>query len=189
MNLSRKFTLREKILLCILAVIILAAGYYFFVQSPVSEAVSTAREEKAALEDELLILEAQAAVQDKMLASLEKLGDAPTVETPEYDNLRLLMDFLNQALSTAEDYELSFEGVSGSEDSSIIRRSVEMTFTAKSYAAAKNIITGLNNCPYRCIISDLQLLPVEENGEEELSLTDGKVSVSLSITFFEKASE
>lgn len=182
---QRKFKLRESILLCVLAVILLAACYYFLVQLPVGQAISSAAAEKAALEDELLTLEILQARYDKMAQQLESLGDAPQVETPAYDNLLSLMAFLNSALAPADEYDLSFDGLEASGEG-IIRRRVNMTFTASGYQIASDVVKTLQNCPYRCVISDLQFQPVKESGTEPSFLTAGSLQVTMTVTFFEQ---
>jgi len=183
---KRKFSSREKILLCVLAVILLVSCYYFLVHAPVSAAVEKAKAEKVSLEDELLALEILQVRYDKMAQELEVLGSAPAVETPEYDNLLQLMAFLNNALASAKDYELSFDSVETSDDG-IVRRNVNMSFTASGYYSARNIVKTLQNCPYRCIISDMQFIPAKDKNTDFATVTDGQLEVTLTVTFFEKS--
>ena len=182
---QRKFKTREKVLLCILAVIILAGCYYFFVQLPVSRIISSASAEKTALEDELLTLEILQIRYDKMTQDLAQLGETPQVETPKYDNLLRLMAFLNNALAPADEYDLSFDSIDTAENG-IIRRKVNMTFTASNYRTARNVVKALQNCPYRCIISDMQFEPLKEKGTETSFLTEGKLQVTMTVTYFEQ---
>lgn len=182
---QRKFNAREKVLLCILAVIIVAGIYYFFVQLPVSRTISSATAEKAALEEELLALEILQVRYDKMTQELAEVGDMPQVETPEYDNLLRLMAFLNGALAPTDEYDLSFDSIETAENG-IIRRKVNMTFTASNYRTARNVVKALQNCPYRCVISDMQFEPVKEKGTETAFLAEGKLQVTMTVTYFEQ---
>ena len=111
-------------------------------------------------------------------------------EIPKYDNLQQVMDFLNTVLSSASEYTLSFQGLQQPEDGGILRRAMQMTFITLSYDGARSMIEQLQNCPYRCQLSDFSISPVSAGGQSKdaASLLDGPVQVSVTVTFYENLS-
>lgn len=188
MNLSKQFTRREKVLMVILAVLLLAAGYFWLVHQPVETALASIAQQQANADDLIMVLEIKSKRLDEMRAELETIRSDPgTVEIPTYDNLQKVMIFLNKTLAATTDYDLSFQQVVMPEAGNIIRRTIDMTFQCPSYTAARAVATQLHASPYRCQLGDLSILPAaNENGVSRSDdLTQGAVSVSLSITFFE----
>ena len=70
---SRDFTLKEKILLLVLTVILLGAVYYLAVDQPVRSAIRTAVSEQENLNTELLILQKKAASLSRMQNELDTI--------------------------------------------------------------------------------------------------------------------
>ena len=64
---SRAFTLREKLLLMVLCLLLLGVFYVQCVDMPVREGIAAAENERASLETELMVVEAK-------LERLEKMG-------------------------------------------------------------------------------------------------------------------
>ena len=136
----RKLTVREWILLGLLAVIALVSGYVMLFCMPM-----TARRDTALSETELCRVELEAArlkVEEKrrMERELEALfaDGAEPVAIADYDNLQPVMFELHTILSGAEDYSLSFGTVDTSQ--SIVRRSISLSFTSRSYESARDIL-------------------------------------------------
>ena len=193
MKLKREFSRREKILLIVLVVLILAALYFYAVDYPARQVNATAKTETENLQTEIAILSAKKDKQDKMSAELDALlADPTTVAIPDYDNLQEVISFLNTVLYNTEDYSLSFPGIDfpKEEDSvSIARRYLSMTFVSPSYKSARTMIDRLQASPYCCQIGSVQIRPVlydlDHRLVEDAALTDGSVEVTLSMTFFE----
>ena len=189
MSLSKQFTRREKILLTILAILFLGCVYFLAVQRPVSDAQMNLQQETDRLNTELMVLEAKQQNMDRMRAELEQMTDQQSIAPiPTYDNLQQLMGFLNAALSPANDYSFQFQDVQKEENSSILRRGLSLSFTCPSYETARQIAQQLQNCPYRCQLSNFSMAPAGTRNQpqpESLPLTSGAVQASLTITFFE----
>ena len=189
MKLSKQFTRREKILLVILALLLLAAVYFWVVHLPVTETLADVQAQKEDISANLMILEAQQQRMEKMQAELDEILSQPNVaEIPKYDNLQRVMDFLNTVLRSVNEYTLSFQGLQQPEDGDILRRTIQMTFSCSSYTEARNVIEQLQNCAYRCQISDFSMTPVVPEGQtrdDNAALLDGSVQVSLTVTFYE----
>lgn len=174
---NRKLTAREWILLGLLAVIVLVSGYVMLFRMPM-----TARRDTALSETELCRVEIEAAqlrLEEKrrMERELEALfaDGAEPVPIADYDNLQPVMFELHTVLSGAEDYSLSFGTVDTSE--SIVRRSISLSFTSRSYEAARDILEQLSGSAYRCLLDSVSI-SVGQGAE-------GNVSVDGVVLYFE----
>lgn len=191
MRLSKQLTRREKILLIPLALLVIFAAYFFLVHRPVTEELDRISTRTEDVNLNLTVLTAKKQRMDQMQAELDKLLAQPnTAEIPAYDNLEQVMAYLNYVLAFTDKYSLSFAGVQQSDGASIVRRPLALSFECQNYELARLVVDQLQNCPYRCQISNLSLSTVTLQGadrEQELSLTETAVSVSLTVTFFESA--
>ena len=188
MNLSKQFTRREKVLLVILALLLLFAFYFLGVHRPVTTSLVRIQEESETVATELTVLEAKEQRMIQMQQELDEILSQPNVaEIPTYDNLQQVMDFLNTVLSSASEYSLSFQSLQQPESGSILRRSMQMTFISPSYDGARSMIGQLQNCPYRCQLSDFSMTPASVDGQSQdaAALLDGPVQVSVTVTFYE----
>ena len=190
MKLSKQFTRREKVLLVILALLLLFAVYFLAVHRPVTEALDRIQAESETVSADLMVLEAKQQRMEQMQKELDEILAQPNVaEIPTYDNLQQVMNFLNTVLHSANEYSLSFQSLQQQEDNSILRRAMQMTFVTLSYKEARDMISQLQNCPYRCQLSDFSIAPATADGQSRdtvAALLDGPVQVSLTVTFFEK---
>lgn len=187
MNLSKAFTKREKVLMAILAVLLLAAVYFLAVHRPVTEELARIESEKQTADSELIVLQAKAKHLNDMKAELEEiLADPHAAVTPKYDNLKQLMTFLDTVTAGTKDYDISFQTRFPAEEGTVVRRTAGMRFVCASYADARSIVEALRDCPWRCLASDLSITPAgERNGKTDRPITEGAVQVSLTVTFFE----
>lgn len=174
---NRKLTIREWILLGLLAVIALVSGYVMLFCMPM-----TARRDTALSETELCRVEIEAAqlkVEEKrrMERELEALfaDGAEPVAIADYDNLQPVMFELHTILSGAEDYSLSFGTVDTSQ--SIVRRSISLSFTSRSYESAREILEQLCGSAYRCLLDSVSISVGQS--------TEGNVSVDGAVLYFE----
>lgn len=174
---KRKLTAREWILLGVLAVLAAVSGYVMLFYMPV-----TTQRDNAINEAELCRLELEAAqlrLEEKrrMERELEEIfaqSEDPLSLAP-YDNLQPVMMELNAILDGAEDYSLSFGTVDTEEP--IVRRSISMTYTTGSYAAARDILQRLHDSAYRCMLDSVGISVGQEG--------NGSVTVDSTIVFFE----
>lgn len=177
-------------MLGILALLLVVAVYFLAVHRPVTEALNRIRTESETISTDLTVLEVKQQRMDQMRAELEEILSQPNVaEIPTYDNLQQMVDFLSTVLSSASDYTLSFQSLQQPTDGNIIRRAVQMAFVSSSYEEARRMIGQLQNCPYRCQLSNFSIAPATAGaGSSALSLLDGPVQVSVSVIFYEKLS-
>lgn len=172
----RQLTAREWMLLAVLGVMLLVSGYMMLFYMPM-----TTERDRCISETESCQIEIEAAqirLEDmrRMERELEELfsGEVPPLSIADYDNLKPIMFELNAILAAAENYTLSFSTVDASQ--TIVRRSISMSFTADSYAAARKILQQLHDSAFRCMLDSLNL---------NLGGGDGAVSVSGIIVYFE----
>lgn len=180
---KREFTQREKILLLVLVAILLLTGYLKLFLAPVEKQYTDAQAKYADAQDSLTLAESKLASMKKMEAALKKLeeaGASSDVTIPAYDNSDNVMVQLDAILGSAVNYQVTFSDVSYG--SNLVSRPVKLTFTARNYAAAKEILTSLYNCKYRCALSDIAI----SSGSDTGNVRTESVSVSLTATFYEK---
>lgn len=174
---KRHLTLRESVLLGILAAVLLFSCYLMLFYMPV-----TAELERLEGETELCRVELTAARQrleekERMERELKELfaRPEPPLEMPAYDNLQQVMFELNATLASTQEYSLSFGTVNAEE--SVVQRRISINFTSGSYEQAKAVLRQLHDSVYRCMLDDLHLSL--DSGQE------GSVTVNGSIVFFE----
>lgn len=179
---SKSFSTREKVLLVILGLLLVLGLYYLVVLKPTMETISVAQAEIDGIADLMIVEEAKAEqlqVMRKALDELEGTEEAKTV-TPLYDNFQNLLDELNSALATADDYKLSFLAPTVNEG--VATRQLQLVFYSRNYYAAKSIINKLYSGPYRCDITSFKLAPTEKDSH---NLTSAPVEATLSIQYYE----
>lgn len=182
---KRRFTPRETLLLTVLAVLLVVVCYAKFVWEPSAVAISQAESQRAAAQAEIELQTLVAQRMQEMEEALEPIRSAESgsqVILPPYNNLENVIFLLNDTLAPAADYELDFLPVVF--DGNMAQRTVTMTFTCNGYVQAKSIVTQLYGGPYRCTIGDCSMRAVANLGERA-SLTGNRVTVSLSVTYYE----
>ena len=153
--LSRDFTTKEKVFLLILALILIALAWYRFVFIPCRDGVAAANAERDQYKSELLVASAKEAQLQKMQEELNALGELKYASRMEsYNNTKQELTLLNSILENANEYSVSFSGVT--KDGDQIRRNFSLRFKTDSFAAAKEIVDRLSNSEYRCLLGDLQ---------------------------------
>lgn len=176
---KQKMTVREKMLLVILGILVLFCLYYFFFLIPTNEKIDFYENEKLSVEEQILVADATAEKKRMMEAELKAIfsGEMGEVkEIPAYDNSHNVMNSLSSILAEAKKYDLSFSSVEIEENT--VRRNLSLSFECDSYGACKNILRKIGEGEYRCIFKDLYL--DYNDSSEALSY-----SVKAEIVFFE----
>lgn len=190
MGLSKQFSVREKILLVIMAVILLCGLYFWCVQQPITTELEQIRTAQATADDQLAMTTAKAKHLHDMRAALEEIHKTSDTaqQTPTYDNLQGVISLLNSVMADAATYQLSFQPVVMPEENNVVRRVIDVTFSAPSYAQASRVVQRLHDGPYRCQIGTISFAPVLPEAAPAgytSTLSAGGVTVTLSITYFE----
>ena len=192
--LSRDFTLREKILLIVFCLILLALAYYRFVYVPCNDAIALARADRDMYQTQLLGALTKEAQLRRMKTELDSLGELQeTSRMDSYNNSKAELSLLNSVLEAADKYSVSFASVT--RDGDQIRRNFSLQFTTGSFDAAKQIVARLSESEYRCLIGDMQYTKTLRRAEEGEALTGGQwidgvyyfnvITVTTTATFFE----
>ena len=182
--LKRDFSLKERILLIILAVLLLVALYVFAVQQPVSNGIANAESEITETETNIQILQGKLKKMNDMKAELVELKNNKNVqEVPDYDNLPEVITFLNTVLGGAKDYQISLSTEFPGDGGEVMRRTAQVSYQCENYRLAKESVKRLEACNYMDRVSNLVISPVNSEGSD---LMNNPVRVSMTITFFER---
>lgn len=179
-TLSRDFTSKEKVLLLVLALLLLALSYYRFLWMPTNESMDRAvnrRDDLQAVLTTTLLKEARLKKMQNELDSLGKLELASRMGS--YNNSKAELSLLNSVLEAADSYYISFTNVT--RDGDQIRRNFNLLFTADNFAQVKQIIQHLTESEYRCLLGDMRYSVETRQGAKNY----GKVTVETAATFFE----
>ena len=175
---SRDFTVREKIMLLVLTLILLFLGYYLVVDQPIRTAINEAKSQQEELSTEMMLLQTKAASLSRMQSELDSIEQGGSLgKMGSYNNSKAELEELNQILQDANTYDISFSDVTREGD--LIRRSFSLTFSASNYNKAEDLVNRLCSGEWRCIVSDLRYV---SEGDD---LSTGSVNVGLSATFYE----
>lgn len=183
---NRSFTTREKILLLLLTIMILGVGYFKLFYQPMQEQITANQQRQIAAEDQFSVEAVRLQRMKNMQNEIEQFkqsGATVYSEIPPYDNIQNVMIQLNTILGQAKDYSISFQDVQKQDDSKLVIRPIELSFTATDYATVRTVMDELYHCRFRCAIEQIAV-----SANENLSVNND-ISVSLSITFYEKQIE
>ena len=177
--LSRDFTLKEKLLLVLLGLILVGLAYFQFVDRPVREALEIAHAEADSLSTELQTVEAKLEKMRRMRAELDDVTAGGTAsEMGSYNNSKAEISMLNDVLSEALQYSITFANVTRSGDQ--IRRNFTLQLTTDNYETMEHIVSTINASHYRCLIGDLRC-----NASKNEDLMKGAITVNATATFYE----
>lgn len=178
-------TPRSRVLLVILLVVILGAGYLKLFWEPVAARQLAAENRIAQAQDEALLAQSKLLSMQQMEKKLDEIRSeadySPSI-IPEYDNIDNVMIQLDEILSSAADYQLNFSELTLGD--TLIARPIRMTFSASNYDAARYILIQLYHCPYRCFLSEITVT-TDKDAAEQGDVTAQPVSVTLTATFYE----
>lgn len=178
-KLSRSFSLKEKILLLVLSLLLVGLAYYQFVDRPVREALEIAHAEANSLSVELQAVEAKLTRMRRMRSEMEDITAGGTASVMgSYNNSKAEISFLNDILANAQQYSISFANVTRNGDQ--IRRNFTLQFTSENYAAAEELLRQLSNSHYRCLIGDIRC-----SAGRSGTVVQDEITVSATATFFE----
>lgn len=172
---KKQLTTREKVLMCVLAVLLVICAYYYAFYTPVLQKVAYYKDEIVYLEEQNITLDAQVNKMNQMKDELDKIqsGEMGSVkELPAFDNSQNVMNSLSFILKSANHYNVSFASVE--EEDSTVRRNIHLSYDCSNYESAKSILTQIYESEYRSLIMDVHL----SNGGDSYHVT-------VDITYFE----
>lgn len=171
----RKLTLRERILLLILAIVAVISGYILLFYMPTAQRIESLNAQIAQSEELVAQLEVKLEDQRRMEQELKQIStqEDASPSMPEYDNLQAVMVELNRILVGCQNYSLSFQ-----EDQTqdhIFGRQVTIPFTCANYDQAKDVLQKLHDSSLRGLLGNVQLSQQQ----------NGTVRATATITFYE----
>ena len=176
---SREFSLKEKLLLLLLCLVLVGLAYYQFVDRPVRETVSSAHAEAQSMAIELKSVEAKLDKMRRMRSEIDDVTAGGTAsEMASYNNSKAEIALLNDILGDTLQYSITFENVTRTGDQ--IRRNFSLQFTVDSYDAVEDVLRALNESRYRCLIGDVRC-----SANRDGNIMEGNVTVNAGATFYE----
>ena len=178
----RKFSLREQVLMVVLALLLLTCVYFILVDRPVRDTLLDASMRQDEANSRMTIASAQLNKMRVMKDALSNLEQSTQSDVPDYDNAQRVVELLNSAMSLTDEYNLSFQPVT--RDGNIVMRTIQMDFRCGSYETGKLILQTLLDSEYRCRITSMSV--DSGNGND---IRNGGVTVKASVTFYEFLTE
>lgn len=179
---SRDFTTKEKVILLILVLFLIGFGYYQFIDKPVRENLAKAEAETINLETDIAAVNARIATLQRMQEEIDSItASGQNSYMASYNNSKAELKLLNDVLSSALQYSISFANVTRSGDQ--IRRDFSLQFTAPDYDTMRSIIHNLTGVEYRCLVGNMScsIGKVQYRNVTEY----GVLSVNMTATFYE----
>lgn len=171
----RKLSIRERVLLLLLAVLAAVSGYVLLFYLPTTQRLEALNTQIAQSQELAAQLDARLAEQQQMERELEQFAaqGSPVPYMPAYDNLQAVMVELHTILADCQEYSLSFQGKQGEDN--VFYREVSIPFTCGSYEQAREILQKLHDSTLRGLLGNVQFSQQE----------NGTISVFATITFLE----
>lgn len=174
-----KISSREIVMVLALVLLLLGLWYYNGFYLPLQNELSTLNAQGIALDDQILAAQTKLQSMNQMQEELDAILAQPKEEITEiapYDNKDAVFNELNGILYGIG-YNLDFSDTEINSDGTV-RRVISMSFRCSNYNKAKEIVSSLARCQWRCLVGNLSV----SCGDN--IMTD-EVQVSVTITFFE----
>ena len=174
---NRELTKREKVLLLIFAILLIAVGYYKLLLEPINNQIESYRSLTQEEQMQMETAQLQAVRMKQMEAEIAQ-AKAAGIERkiPDYDNSAVLLPQLYQIMDSTIEYAMDFDEITF--EGNIAARPVQIEFETANYQKARRVIDKLCTTGYAMQIEDMTI--------QEARTTDKRsVHTYLSITFFE----
>ena len=174
---NRELTKREKVLLLIFAVLLIAVGYYKLLLEPINNQIESYRSLTQEEQLQMDTAQLQAVRMQQMETEIAQAKAAGIERTiPDYDNSAVLLPQLYQIMDSTIEYAMDFDEITF--EGNIAARPVQIEFETANYQKARRVIDKLCTTGYAMQIEDMTI--------QEARTTDKRsVHTYLSITFFE----
>ena len=174
---NRELTKREKVLLLIFAVLLIAVGYYKLLLEPINNQIESYRSLTQEEQMQMDTAQLQSVRMQQMEAEIAQAKAAGIERTiPDYDNSAVLLPQLYQIMDSTIEYAMDFDEITF--EGNIAARPVQIEFETANYQKARRVIDKLCTTGYAMQIEDMTI--------QEARTTDKRsVHTYLSITFFE----
>lgn len=175
---KKELTTREKVLLVVLACLLVLLAWFKLVYEPVTDQIKALTNQMTTERNIINAKKPQIEAMKRMEEETARLkAEKNAVAIPFFDNSKPLMVALNEVLSDAESYTMTFG--EGTKDDYIITHKIKLSFSAENYQTARTIIDRLTLDTYINQISDVSVSMINKLEDSETTKVD------LLITFFE----
>lgn len=178
---SRKFTVRELLLIIIAAVIGLGIFYYEVVYKGFQNSIEKYATED--LESQAIVLQAQVIKKKQMEKYIEENEGKELGEVTIYNNLSNEIKELDRIFASVDELVVTWSTPTLTETT--VRRNANIAFEIVGYDNVVDLIIELTNCKYRCLLRDVSVAAEKD----DLLNNIGNIKVSIDVTFFEKVDE
>ncbi len=182
--LKRPFRKRELFLLLVLTVLLLGLLYYCFIHQPVERRIQAA--DTAEIENSILTEQQKQQRIRSMQQEMTESGGESGSYVPTYNNFNEEANLLNAIFGSAASYHFTYHEPEAEDD--VVRRRIDISFTAGSYAEVHEMLLQLKASPYRLLIQDVSLSAggsTAIDGALPGLQSSSEISGSLGITFYE----
>lgn len=178
---SRKFTVRELLLITLAAVIGLGIFYYEIVYKGFQNSIEKYNTDD--LEAQAIVLQAQVIKKKQMEKYIEENEGKELGEVAIYNNLSNEIKELDRIFSSVDELAVTWSTPTLIETT--VRRNANISFKVVGYNNVVDLIVELTNCKYRCLVKDVSITASKDNLLNDV----GNIKVSIDVTFFEKIDE
>lgn len=171
-----EFSKREKVMLVVLVLIIMALGYFKLILEPINEQIGkyeTDKETEQVDIDQYVVKSAQKKKMSKEVEAIKESGEY--IAIPAYDNSQKLLVELHHILASTTDYTLEFDEMVTNDY--ILCRPAKLSFVTANYQQARDVINKLSNSEMFNVIDDVSIDFQNDHTND--------VAVYLTITYFE----
>ncbi len=177
---TREFSRREKVLLLLLGLALVALLYYQFVDQPARRQLEEAKNNAEMLTLQVNAVETKLAAMRQMRSEMDALiADGNMSVMGSYNNSVTEMAILNDVLQNAKQYSINFANVT--RDGDQIRRNFSLLFMVEDYETMEQVLQKLADSKCRCLIGDVQC----SQGSSKRGQTSDLITVNATATFFE----
>lgn len=183
------FSRREKALVIFAICLIIFGAWYFLVYQGTAEKIKELNNEIGSVQTEVTTLGAKAKKMTKMEEAIAEMKASGAVQktVPNYDNTSFLIVELNNIMSQAVSYSLSFEDVDMDASDEYALRTVVITYSTNNFAEAEDVIRDLKSGRYPCRIDSVSITDGTSTSKTRTFKTGAAgVTSTVRATFFEK---
>ena len=173
--LMRSFTKREKGILLLLVVFLLAGLYFMVIHYPVTNRLEEIEERMLQVEDNTNLALVKAQEYNRMKKEMEEIFALPPEKVtvmPAYPNQSQLLYHYNMIFADLNpDIRMSEAKIEGN----IASRNVSFSVTVGGFEEAKDFVGKLTGTGYRCLLQNLTVSPEEGDMERDAMTLSGNI--------------
>ena len=183
MQKKSSFSTKDKVILVILVIFLLGFCYYQYLHKPVTARIEAAEAKKESLTAEIASVNSEIAMYQRMQDEIDDIiASGQDSYMASYNNSKAELKLLNDILSEATQYSISFANVTRNGDQ--IRRDFSLRFIAPDYETMQSIIEKLTGIEYRCMVGNMNCY-MSRLRLRDADVEYGAMTVDATATFYE----